>query len=94
MMARSWRSPIVWLPNKPSKLFFDRCFAAIPGFRREDAIIVGDSLSSDILGGINAGVRTCWFNPDRLTAEGTIRPDYEIRELGELPPLLEEIFKA
>ncbi|MBQ3482537.1 MAG: YjjG family noncanonical pyrimidine nucleotidase [Oscillospiraceae bacterium] len=80
--------------NKPSKLFFDRCFAAIPGFRREDAIIVGDSLSSDILGGINAGVRTCWFNPDRLTAEGAIRPDYEILELGELPPLLEEIFKA
>ena len=79
--------------NKPSKAFFDVCFAAIPGFCPEDALIVGDSLSSDILGGINAGVRTCWFNPSGDSAEGTVRPDYEIHALGELPALIKEIFE-
>lgn len=78
--------------NKPAKAFFDACFTAIPGFRREDALIIGDSLSSDILGGINAGVRTCWFNPDGIPLSGSVRPDYEIHALGELPALLEEIF--
>ncbi|MBR2583327.1 MAG: YjjG family noncanonical pyrimidine nucleotidase [Oscillospiraceae bacterium] len=79
--------------NKPSKAFFDACFSAIPGFCREDAVIVGDSLSSDIRGGINAGVRTCWFNPDGAPAAGDIRPDYEFRTLSELPALLEKIFQ-
>ena len=78
--------------NKPARAFFDACFAAIPGFRREDALIVGDSLSSDILGAINAGVASCWYNPAGLPAEDAIRPDYEIRSLDELPPLLERHF--
>lgn len=78
--------------NKPAKAFFDACFDAIPGFRREDALIVGDSLSSDIRGGINAGVRTCWFNPNGAEIEGDIRPDYEICALKELPGLLKKIF--
>ena len=79
--------------NKPSRAFFDACFAAIPGFRREDALIVGDSLTSDILGGINASVRTCWFNPSGMPKRDDIRPDFEIRALGELPALLEKVFK-
>lgn len=79
--------------NKPSAAFFDACFAEIPGFRREDAVIVGDSLSSDIRGGINARVRTCWFNPDGAAAAGDLRPDYEFRSLCELPALLDQIFK-
>lgn len=79
--------------NKPSKTFFDACFAAIPDFRREDAVIVGDSLTSDILGGINAGVKTCWFNPAHLPGRDGIRPDHEFSELSELPGLLESIFK-
>lgn len=78
--------------NKPSKAFFDACFAAIEGFRREDAVIVGDSLTSDILGGINAGVTTCWFNPKHLPGRDDIRPDYEFSSLGELPGLLKIIF--
>lgn len=49
--------------NKPDREFFERCFAKIPDFRKENTIIVGDSLSSDILGGINAGIQTVWFNP-------------------------------
>ena len=77
--------------DKPSLVYFDRCFARIPGFRRETAILVGDSLTSDIRGGINAGVRTCWFNPRRKPRDPAIPADYEIDRLSDLPPLLERI---
>ena len=74
--------------NKPSKEYFDACFARIPGFEKEKCLMVGDSLTSDILGGINAGIRTCWVNPAGKPG-GEIRPDYEIKALAELPRLLE-----
>lgn len=74
--------------DKPSKEFFDRCTAQIPGYAPEKALMVGDSLTSDILGGKNAGIPTCWMNPARKTA-GNIHPDYEIGSLSELPGLLE-----
>lgn len=77
--------------NKPSKAFFDACFAQIDGFEKDKAIIVGDTLSSDILGGINAGIKTCWFNPKGLPADPAIPADYEIRALPELPALLVRI---
>ena len=77
--------------NKPSKEFFDYCFSKINGFKKEEAIIVGDSLTSDILGGINAGIKTCLFNPKSKKNEGSVVPDYEITSLGELPKLLSEI---
>lgn len=78
--------------NKPSRAYFDACFAQIPGFDATRAVMVGDSLTSDILGGINAGVKTCWFNPHGMPGREDIRPDHEIRALAELPPLLEKIF--
>lgn len=74
--------------NKPSREYFDACFARIPGFDKEKAMIVGDSLSSDIKGGINAGIKTVWVNPDHKDS-GDIRPDYEIEYLYQLEPLLE-----
>ena len=76
--------------NKPSKEYFEACFAAIPGFDREKAMIVGDSLSSDIKGGINAGIRTVWVNPGHKDC-GQIKPDYEIESLSQLEALLEEL---
>ena len=78
--------------DKPRKEFFDACFAKIPGFDRERAIIVGDSLTSDIRGGINAGIKTCWYNPRGKAAREDIRPDYCITALNELPGLLEKLF--
>lgn len=77
--------------DKPSREYFDRCFARIPGFQKETAILVGDSLTSDIRGGINAGVRTCWFNPHHKSKNPEIPADYEIDKLSDLPPLLERI---
>ena len=76
--------------NKPSKAYFDACFATIPGFDQEKAMIVGDSLSSDIKGGINAGIKTVWVNPEHKDC-GDIRPDYEIEALSQLEALLEEL---
>ncbi|MBQ7386993.1 MAG: YjjG family noncanonical pyrimidine nucleotidase [Clostridia bacterium] len=73
--------------DKPAREFFDSCFAQIEGFESEHAIIVGDSLTSDILGGKNAGIKTCHFNPDGKKNDN-IRPDYEIKSLRELPALL------
>lgn len=77
--------------NKPTKAFFDRCFAQIPDFDPAKAIMVGDSLTSDIQGGINAGVRTCWVNPNHKPGKPEIRPDYEIESLSQLEAILEKL---
>ena len=75
--------------NKPSPEYFERCFAQIPGFDKAKAIIVGDSLTSDILGGQNAGIATCWVNPNHKERRPDIRVDYEIEALSQLEGLLE-----
>ena len=77
--------------NKPSKAYFDAAFAQIPGFDPGKAIIVGDSLTSDIRGGINAGIKTCWVNPTHAPGREDIRPDYEIEYLHQLEALLESL---
>lgn len=77
--------------NKPDKQFFDICFAEIPDFSLSETVIIGDSLSSDIKGGINAGITTVWFNPKGIENNNDIKPDYTIKELSEVPGLLSQI---
>ena len=77
--------------NKPSKAYFDACFAQIEGFDPAKAMIVGDSLTSDILGGIRAGIATCWVNPSHAPGREDIKADYEIEALAQLPALLESM---
>lgn len=77
--------------NKPDKQFFDICFAEIPDFSLSETVIIGDSLSSDIKGGINAGITTVWFNPKGIENDSDIEPDYTIKELSEVPGLLSQI---
>ena len=77
--------------NKPDKQFFDICFAEIPDFLLSETVIIGDSLSSDIKGGINAGITTVWFNPKGIENDSDINPDYTIKELSEVPGLLSQI---
>ena len=77
--------------NKPSPDYFKGCFDRIPGFDPAKAMIVGDSLSSDIRGGINAGIRTVWVNPGHGDC-GDTRPDHEIEALHQLEALLEECY--
>ena len=77
--------------DKPSREYFDACFEKIEGFSKERAIIIGDSLSSDILGGKNAGITTCLFNPAKKENKTDIIPDFEVESLSEIPRLLERI---
>ena len=77
--------------NKPSLAYFNACFAQIPDFDPAEAIMVGDSLSSDIQGGINAGIKTCWVNPSHAAPKAGIAPDFEIEALHQLPELLERL---
>ena len=74
--------------EKPNKAFFDKVLEAVSPENLSEVMIVGDSLTSDMQGGINAGIRTCWYNPDRkpLPAEYTV--DLVISDLHELIPLL------
>ena len=74
--------------QKPRKEYFDYCFRRMPGILPQEMILVGDSLSSDILGGNQAGTDTCWYNPAGLPGREDIRPDYEIRDLRELEGIL------
>lgn len=77
--------------NKPAVEYFEKCFAQIPGFDKTKAIIVGDSLTSDILGGQNAGIATCWVNPHHKQGREDIRVDFEIEALSQLEQLLENV---
>ena len=77
--------------NKPSPEYFERCFARIPGLDKSKTIMVGDSLTSDILGGQNAGIATCWVNPHHKQGREDIRVDYEIESLSQLEDLLESL---
>ena len=77
---------------KPSAEFFARSVGKIPGFDPGRALLVGDSLTSDIRGARNAGIRSCWYNFRGDPPRPDIPADFEIRELGELPPLLAELF--
>lgn len=77
--------------NKPDKRFFDIAFTEIPDFKHSETVIIGDTMTSDILGGINAGIKTVYFNPKRKDNATDITPHYEISSLDELPKLLKEM---
>ncbi len=77
--------------NKPSKAYFEAAFSQIPGFDRNKCLMVGDSLTSDIRGGIHAGIKTCWVNPGHAPHPADISPDYEIEYLHQLEALLENM---
>ena len=74
---------------KPSMNFFRQVFERIPNFDPEKAMMVGDSLTSDMLGGTNAGIATCWINPKHKPGREGIRVDHEIESIAQLFALLE-----
>lgn len=73
---------------KPMKEIFDHVFETLGYPQKEEVLIVGDSFRSDIVGGKNYGIRTCWFNPKELKNENGFEPDYEIQKLLELRAIL------
>lgn len=76
--------------EKPSAAYFDRVLAAIGPVEKRETMIVGDSLTSDIRGGNNAGIVTCWYNPGGKPNDRGVRVDHEIRDLHEVEALLDK----
>ncbi len=73
---------------KPNRAIFDVAFDRMGEPRRDEVLMIGDSLTSDIAGGRGYGIDTCWYNPAALAADGAITSTYEIRRLPELLDLL------
>ena len=70
----------------PLKEYFDYVLEHSPEKDKSKILVIGDSMSSDILGGINFGVDTCWFNPAK--SEAKYKFNYEIKKLSELKSIL------
>lgn len=74
--------------EKPSGDFFDYVLRNIEPSEKDEIIIVGDSLTSDMKGGNNAGIKNCWYNPGKLINNKPIRIDYEIHKLSDIKDIL------
>ena len=70
--------------QKPHPSYFDYVFSHIPQVEKDKILIIGDSLKSDIKGGNNAGIDSCWFNAEQMENNTGIVPTYEVRGLLEV----------
>ena len=70
--------------EKPDPIFFDHVKNHIPHFCPETTLVVGDSLSSDIEGGIRTGLDVCWYNPKQKPSPANMGITYTISTLSEL----------
>ncbi|MGY0374392.1 YjjG family noncanonical pyrimidine nucleotidase [Clostridium sp. JNZ J1-5] len=73
---------------KPNPEIFKYTFKKVGHMHKETALVVGDSLKSDIKCGISFGIDTCWFNPKRLQNDTDIKPVYEINSLEQLKDIV------
>lgn len=74
--------------NKPDPLFFDHVCRNLGIADRSMAVVVGDSLSSDILGGNRAGIDTIWYNPHKKQVSGPAQPTYTAAEYAEIEKII------
>ena len=68
--------------------FYDKIGNLIPGFTKEQALMIGDSLTADIAGGNDAGIDTVWYNPDHKENTSQAVPTYEVGSYEALLALL------
>lgn len=73
---------------KPHPDIFEHAINNLGVFNKDEILMVGDSLSSDIKGGINYNIDTCWYNPNRLENKTDLKPTYEVYDYSELRSLL------
>jgi len=73
---------------KPDPAIFDETFRRMGNPHKADVLIVGDSLSSDIAGGIAYGIDTCWFNPTGEPVPADLEIAHEIRALHDVPSIV------
>lgn len=74
--------------SKPNPKIFELALSNIRHNDKSKVLMVGDSLTSDIQGGINFGIDTCWLNSSKSTNTSTIIPTYEISNIKDLKTLL------
>ncbi len=70
--------------QKPDTRYFEHVKKTLSLENLEDVIVIGDSLTSDIKGGKEAGIDTCWYNPQELKEDPEISPKYTIADLREV----------
>lgn len=73
---------------KPDTRFFDACLISLGNIEKDEILLIGDSLSADIMGGINFGIKTCWFNFENEPEPKDIHPDFIITSLTEIKEIL------
>lgn len=73
--------------EKPCANFFDECFARLGDVKKDEVIIIGDSITADIKGGMDYGIMACWFNYRNKSSQG-ITPDYTVSKLEEIKNIL------
>ncbi len=73
---------------KPQKAFFDIVFSEMGNPLKNDVLIIGDNLSSDIKGGIEYGIDTCWFNHENIDNQTTFKPHYEVSSMDGIRSIL------
>lgn len=78
--------------EKPAKAFFDKALSdvelQIGAVSLDEILMIGDSLTSDIKGANNAGVKACWYNPEGVACDKDVQINYEIKDLHEVYGLL------
>ncbi len=79
--------------SKPSVEFFKTCFERLNENKEnailpDEVLIVGDSLTSDMAGGIAYGMKTCFYNPANIAIDETVKLDFVISSLSELKNIL------
>jgi len=77
--------------QKPDALFYERIGQQIPGFSKENTVMIGDSLTADIQGGNNAGIDTIWYNPHHLENKTQAHPTYEVDSYQALLEILDKL---
>ena len=79
--------------SKPSESFFDACIDRLNQKLEQkiepcEIMIIGDSLSSDMSGGIKCGIKTCLYNPDKKSIPSEMNIDYQVTSLTEIKSIL------
>lgn len=76
--------------QKPQIEYFDYVFKAIGGVTKSQCLIIGDSFSADVMGGIHAGIDTCWFNPSNKPNNTGFTPTYEVQKLQDILKIIKK----
>ncbi|MGX7073751.1 YjjG family noncanonical pyrimidine nucleotidase [Falseniella ignava] len=77
--------------QKPDVLFYEKIGQQIGSFSKEKTVMIGDSLTADIQGGVNAGIDTIWFNPDHLENTSPVQPTHIVDSYQSLLECLDQL---